>query len=349
MGETKSQRELGLDLVRATAGVLVLSVHFFLNNGFYQTPVAGGAMLLSCMVRMLCMTCVPLFMLLTGYTCIHRTWSWGYYRKLVPIVLTYLLAGVVCVAARGLVLGEELGLGGAVRLFFSTSAVPYGWYIEMYIGLFLVSPFLNAAWKTLSDQAKGMLVFSLVFMTALPPLINQWKNIFPDWWVGVYPLTYYAIGAWLREHPLKLKGWQCFGLWLALAALMGLKGYYTAQGGIYLMMIEDDWGSWALTLQAVLLFSCLVKLKRAPKPVAWCISRVAKLTLGMYLVSWVADQIVYPRLIAAVPLAHTRIFWMPLTVLTTVIMSCLLAQVIEWARVGVTWCINKICPKAELR
>ena len=109
----KSQRVFGLDMVRAAAGVLTLSVHFFLNNGFYDTPASGKSMLLACMVRMLCMSCVPLFMLLTGYTCVNREWSKGYYRKLLPVLLTYVLSGAACVAFRYFWLGERWGLGTA--------------------------------------------------------------------------------------------------------------------------------------------------------------------------------------------------------------------------------------------
>lgn len=108
MSETVNKRSFGLDLVRAAAGVLVLSVHFFLNNGFYQTPAAGGTMLLACMARMLCMTCVPLFLVLTGYTCIHREWSKAYYRKLLPVLLTYLGASGICLVFRVAVLKEAI-------------------------------------------------------------------------------------------------------------------------------------------------------------------------------------------------------------------------------------------------
>lgn len=330
MSETGNKRDFGLDLVRAAAGVLVLSVHFFLNNEFYQTPVVGGTMLLACMVRMLCMTCVPLFLVLTGYTCIHREWSKGYYFKLLPVLLTYLGAAAACLAFRVLVLQEAMSPLGMVRRVLDFSAAPYAWYIEMYIGLFLLSPFVNAAWRALNDKAKGALVLTLFAMTALPGLANHWGQILPEWWVTVYPLTYYVLGAWLREHPLKAKSWQLLLGWAALAALMGAAGYFTAKGGPYNWMPEDNWGSWSLTLQAALLFSALVKVKSAPKPLAWLVERVAKLSLGMYLVSYIADQLVYPRLIAAVPAAHQRLWWMPLTVLATVTLSCLMAQVIQW-------------------
>lgn len=330
MSETVNKRDFGLDLVRAVAGVLVLSVHFFLNNEFYQTPVAGGTMLLACIVRMLCMTCVPLFLVLTGYTCIHREWSKGYYFKLLPVLLTYLGAATACLAFRALVLQEAMSPLGMVRRVLDFSAAPYAWYIEMYIGLFLLSPFVNAAWKALNDKAKGALTVTLVVMTALPGLANHWGQILPEWWVTVYPLTYYVLGAWLREHPLKRESWQLWLGWAIFAAAMGIKGYWTAHGGIYNWLPEDNWGSWSLTIQAALLFSALVRAKTPPRPVKWLVERVAKLSLGMYLVSYIADQLVYPKLIAAVPAAHQRLWWMPLTVLATVTISCLLAQVIQW-------------------
>ena len=333
MGRADKQRDFGLDLVRAAAGVLTLSVHFFLNNGFYDTPAAGKTMLAACMVRMLCMTCVPLFLLLTGYTCVNRKWSKGYYRKLLPVLFTYVLAGAACLAFRHFWLGESWGLKGIVRQFTIYAAAPYAWYIEMYIGLFLLSPFFNAAWHALEDSGKKALVLTLACLTALPGLINQVGALLPAWWVGIYPLTYYAIGAWLRDHPLRLKGWQCLLCWLGLAAVVGAKGYFTAAGGNYAWMPEDQWGSLALTLESVCLFSCLkmAKGERLPAPLRWCVARVAKLALPMYLVSYIADQIIYPVLNKAVPQAQLRLFWMPLVVPVVVLCSLVLAQLADWA------------------
>lgn len=327
------RREFGLDLVRASAGLLTLSVHFFLNNGFYDTPAAGGTMLLACVVRVLCMTCVPLFLLLTGYTCAGRKWSRGYYRKLLPILLTYLLSGAACMAFRVFWQGERFTLPGLVRQFTVYAAAPYGWYIEMYIGLFLLSPFLNAAWHALDERGKRALLLTLAGLTALPSLVNQLGTVLPVWWVNLYPLTYYALGAWLREHPLRLKSWQALGCWLGLAAAVGVKGWLTAGGGPYVLMPEDGWGSLALTVQAALFFSCLRRAdgSRTPGPVRWCVGRVARLSLAMYLVSYISDQLVYPVLAQAVPAAHQRLWWMPVTVAATALGALALAQPVDWA------------------
>lgn len=327
------QRNYGLDVVRAAAGTLVLAVHFFMNNGFYMGPIAGKSMLLACMVRMLCMTCVPLFLLLTGYLCVNRKWEKGYYRKLLPILLTYLLAALVCMAFRLFWLGESYPLKTILITFTDYSADPYAWYIEMYIGLFLLSPFFNAAWNSLDERGQKALLLTLVGLTALPAETNQLGPLLPDWWAEIYPLTFYAMGAWLRKHPIKIKGWKLLLCWLGLAALTGVKGYMAAGGGAYSWMAEDNWKSLVLLLQAVCLFSCLVQCtgERTPAPVRWCVSQVARLSLGMYLISYVADQLIYPVFNQAVPSVHQRIWWMPVVLPVVMVCSCVMAQLIDWA------------------
>lgn len=333
MEADKKQRSYGLAAARAAAGILVLSVHYFQNDGFYSVPVMGKSMLLACMVRMLCMTCVPLFLLLTGYLCVNRKWGMGYYRKLLPILLTYLLAGAACMAFRIHWQGAVLSPWEIVMAFTDYSVCYHSWYIEMYIGLFLLSPFFNAAWHSLDEKGKKALMLSLIFLTALPTVTNQLGPILPDRWMEIYPLTYYAVGAWLREHPIKLKAWKLLLCWLGLAVLMGVKGYINAGGGTYIMMPEDNWKSLTLLAQTVCLFSCLIQCtgERVPGPVRWCVSRVARLSLAMYLVSHVAEQLIYPVLIQAVPAVYQRIWWMPVVLPAVVLCSLLMAQPIEWA------------------
>ena len=62
-----AKRNVNLDLTRCAAVFSVVAVHFFLNSGFYGTPIVGGKMLLSTILRTVFMVCVPLFLLLTGY------------------------------------------------------------------------------------------------------------------------------------------------------------------------------------------------------------------------------------------------------------------------------------------
>ena len=90
-----TQRDIGLDLTRILAFLAVPSVHFFLNSTYYDTAIVGPRMALMTVMRTAFMVCVPLYMLLSGYLSagkhipLTRSGLLGYYKKLLPIFLTY--------------------------------------------------------------------------------------------------------------------------------------------------------------------------------------------------------------------------------------------------------------------
>lgn len=326
-GTVSGERNFGLDLVRAAAVMLVLAVHFFLNGGFYEAPMQGVGMAVSAVVRMMCMTCVPLFLLLTGYLCVGRSWSSGYYKKIVPILLTYLVAGGICLCYRGVFGGARLTPGMVLAQYLNFQAAPYGWYVEMYVGLFLLSPFVNGAWRALTPQGQRAMMLTLVGLTALPATANVVGHIFPDWWMGIYPLAYYVVGAWLREHPLRVGGGWLLTGWLGLAAAVALLRFGVAHGAPFGWSTITDWSSLFVLGESICLFSLLRRRTGAGCPSAlrrW-IKWIARLSFPMYLVSFVSDQILYPPLIAAVPDVAWRTVYLPLVVLAGVICSGVLA------------------------
>lgn len=345
----EQKRSFGPDLTRCVAAILVLAVHFFLNDGFYSEPFSGAGMAAGAVFRMAFMTCVPLFMVLSGYLCVDRRWSRGYLRGLLPVVLTYLLAAAVCLLFRMVYLGQTLSLGGLVKSVLNFSAAPYGWYVEMYIGLFLLMPFVNAAWHNLEERGKRALVAVLVIVTVLPTFVNQMGQILPDWWTGIYPLTYYVTGAWLREHPLRWKkSWLLLG-WLGLSAFMGV-GQYVYQnlamsGAVFQVAAGNYWGSLVTLVETVCLFSILSQCEgaRCPKWIQRMVAQVARLSLPLYLMSYITDQIIYPPLCGAVPTAAGRLVYLPLMVAVSLVLSGAMAQCVDWA----VKALMRLIPKRE--
>lgn len=343
------QRTYGIDLARTVAICFVLAVHSFLYNGFYDQPLQGISMAVGMILRMAFISAVPLFLILTGFLCINRRWSKGYYRKLLPVLLVYLLASIVCILVRKFWVGEAISFLGFFRRILDFSGAPYGWYVEMYIGLFLIMPFLNAGWGALDDRKKKVLVITLAAMTALPPLINQVYQIVPEWWTGIYPLTYYFLGAWLREHPIQAKRRWLFLGWIGIAALVGMVYYVQHQimrpGEVFYSWDYNYRASLPTLLQSVCLFSCLQQFdgSRTPAPVKWCVNRIAKITLPIHLISYVTDILIYPVLCRLVPTVALRICLLPVMVLINLIISGIMAQVIDWVSNG----IMKLVPEEK--
>lgn len=331
------KRDYGLDLTRAVAALLVIAVHFFMNTDFYDVPLTGAGMAVATAVRMACMSCVPLFVLLTGRLCSRKTWKKGYYWGLLPVLLTYLLAAVICMVYRVGLQGENYRPVTFLLMFTEYSAAPYGWYVEMYIGLFLLIPFLNAAWNALAEKGRKALVCVLLVMTVLPTLINAAGPILPQWWTGIWPLAYYFLGAWLGEHPLRVKrGWLLMG-WLSIALLAGVAqfGYQavTTPGAPFRVVAAAYWSGVFTVAQSVCLFSALSAFdgSRTPKGVRWCVSRVAALALPIYLISYIPDQMVYPILNTLLPTPASRMWGFVPAVLVSLLLSVVMAQLIDWA------------------
>ena len=85
-----------MDIVRCTALFCVVSVHFFLNSGFYDETVSGWRMYLMTMLRTGFMICVPLFMVLSGYLMLHKKAEKSYFMKIGRTLVIYLLASFCC-------------------------------------------------------------------------------------------------------------------------------------------------------------------------------------------------------------------------------------------------------------
>lgn len=192
------KREPGLDLLRCVALLCVITFHGFLYNGYYREPQAGGAMLLAGSVRWLSVSCVGLFLMLAGYLKSGRTELRACYRGLPSVLLGYLLAAAVSIPVRHFFLGDPQPLFIWVRRLLGFRGVYYGWYVEMYVGLMLLSPFVNRGLMAQPSRG-GLLALGAVLLavTALPGATPL--ELAPAYWRSMYPLTYYVLGALVRR------------------------------------------------------------------------------------------------------------------------------------------------------
>lgn len=148
-------------------------------------------------------TNVCLFMMLTGYLNINKKPCKSYYKGGIRVLVSYLLFSVLTIAFRKYYLGEGLSWGQWLMKITDFSAIPYGWYIEMWIGLFLLTPFLNILWRGVDGKRNRLLLIATLFvMTALPDFTNRYgMYLSPGYWrTAAYPLLYFFLGCYVREY-----------------------------------------------------------------------------------------------------------------------------------------------------
>lgn len=357
------KRSPAADLIRILALFLVISVHFFLNNGFYTQIVENKRMYVMTIMRSFFIICVPLFIMLSGYLLRKKQLEKSYYKRIFKIVITYLLASLMCVAYAVVFQEKDLSAKDIVLNILKFKAAKYSWYIEMYMGLFLLIPFLNIAYNNLpSKKSKIWLIISMVILTSLPAVLNiydltsfNWlaqpsstttmNKVIPAWWQTLYPVTYYFIGCYLSEYGLKINKALNFLLILLWGTLSGI---YCCWRSYKVKFISGAWCSYQSLFNVVLtllvfVFIININYDKTPRWLAKFMQKVSGLSLGAYLVSWIFDSELYPVLAEKVPVVTKRLEYYVIIVPALFVLSLLASWVLSVIQLIIEKCFSLIC------
>ena len=339
----KKERIVNYDLIRCVALFLLVSVHFMLNTGFYQTTLIGKRMYIATAIRTVSMSCIPLFLLLTGALMHKKELNKKYYHGLIKILLVYVITMVFNYTFYHYYLEQELSL--KILIMNILRFIDSAWYINLYIGLFLIIPFLNRLFNSLNDKEQKYLIITFLCLTALPSVINifdfnniiafiknpsisyNYTQIIPNWYVGFYPLTYYFLGAYLSENKTKQSKLKIFGLWLLVIMISSLFNIYRYRGNLFLFESLTDWASMqnVLCSSLIFLFCKNINLHNIPNLMINILKKLSDLEYAAYLVSPVAETVIYGYFKKDVFQFTDRLYYYPIIVLLILISSLILS------------------------
>lgn len=327
------KRDVGLDITRIVAFVSVVSIHFFLNSGFYNEIIVGPKMIFATIIRSFFMICVPLFMLLSGYLISDKIIEITgkalvvYYKHLLSIVGSYIIATVMILLFKSIYLKEEmtllLGILNVLRFD------QYSWYVEMYIGLSLLIPFLNLLWNAIdSKEGHKALVLVLIILTVIPTILN----IIPHSWVLLYPIMYYYVGAYIKRYIsiTKLKTSRLMLCLLFSILVFGLYNCWKSYDSRFISGVWNDWNSLNNLINSVLVFLLINSITYSEKNVfSRLLAYLSGLTFAAYVLSYVSDIIVYEQLNSVCADFETKLLFMPLAVITSSVIALTMAVVVK--------------------
>lgn len=352
----KGKRNTGIDITRIVAFFCVPAVHFFWNSGFYGTALDCNRMYGMLFLRTLFMVCVPLFIIITGYLMsgrdirLDRQGLVSFYSKLSKVIILYLISQFIVISTLEIHSGQHLTIKKAVLDLLAFEG-GYAWYVEMYIGLFLMIPFLNIIWQKCDNKEKRkgvVIVFAL--LTALPSivnifdfsspdsLLNPWTSdtynaLIPDWWENTYPITYYFIGAYIKKE-VDFRNLKSSRL---LAALLLTVSAFTAFNIWRNYSVPFIWGKWQSwggfenVVDATLVFLLInsFNYENVPEGMSKGLGKIGGITFAAYLLSKVPDILLYEKLREAVPEMTMRINYFPVMVPSVIIISLIMAAIVQ--------------------
>ena len=364
---TEKTRDTRLDILRILAFFCVAGTHFFLNSGYMDEIVAGPRMFVMTVARSFFVVCVPLFIILTGYLMNRKTVSKKYFFGIRKVLITYLICSVIYHLYLKFYLGQSVTPGSFLRNLLGYHGTNYAWYIELYIGLYLLIPFLNLAFNNLKSKRHAQLLLLVLFiLTGLPSffnvfsfesvemwthptLITSYFKIFPGWWDKLWPLFCYFLGCYLKKYPLRINlGLHVF-LLAAVCVADGAFNFYKSHGVKFIGASWNYNSAATVLIISLLLFSLLLRIrpKGTNRHVNGALKAASDAVLCAYLISCIFDQIIYAKLAEAVPVIRDRFVYAPLTVIAVFIVSLAAAMLINFIRalivkgIGAVFCKQK--------
>lgn len=321
------KRSFGLDLVRAVALLFVVLVHSFMHSGFNGASLnsLGGFFLLS--IRCIAFVGVLLFMILTGYLKSKKKVDKNHYKSIINVLVVYFIISIISILFKKCILHEDRSLVSLVIGIFNYTSAPYSWYVKMYIGLFLLIPFLNILYNGIDTKRnKQFLILTLFVLTSLFPTIsrlvvsNYSLNIAPDWWGQMYPLLLYFVGCYIKEYEININKFLNFSLILLFVYLQTVLFYFYAQSKSVNDILICENSIFAVIL-AILIFLFLYNIKTYSKFLSSIVGFISKASFGGYLISYCFDMIFY-RLIPIFDSSSSHYFYKCSFILTLIIFTC---------------------------
>lgn len=261
---TEKKRESGLDIAKALATFFVVAIHFYLSCGYYNAFIASPKIYVMTCGRWLFIAAVPLFLMSTGYFKINKTVNKSHYLSLIPIGITYFVLCTIRMICENAVYGKIHTFSSGIRSLFNYSAA---WYVGMYIALMLMCPFLNKLWKMCNEKEHKILIISLVIVTMGYPMIQY---VFPSFFQSMYPITYYFIGAYVKEYKPKFNKLILGCIAIVCVAVDVLATVYYSQGltfnSGYIGMIDNGQNAFTVALMAVCIFLMVYDVKISNGP-----------------------------------------------------------------------------------
>ena len=293
MAVIKKTREANLDLLRIVSMLLIIFLHSIDHSGVLENAenCGTGMYFYIRFAYVLCQVCVNIYVMLSGYFMINSKFR---LHKLVTLWMEVAFYSFVLKMLFMLIGKDSFSLISLASCFFPILTGRY-WFLTIYVGLYLVSPFLNILIHAMDKKQHGLM--NLVLFA----LMSVWTSIHPaiagmnsggGWGLAWFVVLYLA-AAWLRLYYKPTgKNVKFFAGYFALPLMIAagqivLKGAEGVFGVDILSSVVENWfryDSAPVYIMTICLFVGFMNTSISSEKLSKRIISIAPLTLGVYLI-----------------------------------------------------------------
>ena len=287
-----SERQINLELLRIVSMFLIILLHSIDHSGVLQRAenLGGKIYYIELFLYALTQVSVNLFVMISGYFLVKSDFKMVKIIRLWLEVVFYSLTIRIIFIVVGIKAFSTLSV---ISCFFPVVTGRY-WFVTIYLGMYVISPFLNITIKALSKRQLASLNITLFL------LFSAWNTIVPEikgmnagagWGLPWFIVLYFS-AAWFRLYHVRSMKWtRNVVLWIMIGALTALSVTFSNSGSIAQKVFMNwyRYDSVPVYLATILLFSAFLNMEIRALTVQYHILWIAQTTFGVYLIHAHAD------------------------------------------------------------
>ncbi len=298
MGTGKLQagggRNYAIDFLRILSMFMIMVLHGNAHGGVLslQTGYDINSLFIH-FCESLSIVSVNVFVLISGYYLSTQQVKLSRSVKLITATWFYAwLWLIICLA-----LGDTVGKATIVK---NIAPISYGtyWFVSLYIGMFLCSPFINIGIRNMTKRQHGILVLLLVVLFSLLPSLLPLSEPFGIKTGGfnvLWFITLYLIASYISKYGFLnfKKGYWLLGylsfsvilliVWFILSKILGVSDFSNEwKGGLNFYYF--NYNSILVFLSSICLFRFFLEIDIKNSTLRKIIKAIAPLMLGVYLI-----------------------------------------------------------------
>jgi hypothetical protein len=266
-------------------------------------------------------------MISTGFLQNGKQIDTKYYKGILNVLGIYLIYSIAAILVRSMFFDENKSVLSWIYETIGFKANQYSWYINMFIGLFLLIPFLNLIFNNLKSRKQSLILITILLcLCGLPSFFNYMPItsggtgalLFPDWWIGIYPILYYFIGCYIKKYEPKINKIIIIVSFSAIIVLESALTFYFSKGGNFVTAI-GEYSSILVIFSATLFFLFFYNVDIKNNVISNILKKISSVTLDIYLASYIVDKFVYRYVISEIYESNFQIIFYFAPIVATVI------------------------------
>lgn len=278
----KEKRNVGLDLLRIVAMMMVMTLHYLGKGGAWSIDTKMKYVVW--FMEIFCMISVNLYVLISGYFLVNSKFTWKKVLKLCTQVWFYSLLFLFI----EILLHHDIADVELKNSVFPILMKTY-WFITIYILLYVLSPYLNMIVNNATKKEYQTLLGVLIFVFSIVHLfVPDYAEINKAGGYGIIWLVIvYLIAGYIKKYNDNLKFSKIVSLIICFIStvIIMLFSVHIKNPNLspYVYKLYQ-YNSIFIIINSIIVFKLFLNLKIENKIIIKTIKFFAPLTFGVYLI-----------------------------------------------------------------